>query len=267
MCSRPNARSSKKNDGCGSTTDRTPVERTHLRPAFTVHPYKTPEDGSMKDLEAASINDVRRFLPHLLRAEQRHARAVGTSRPKEAQGPVTRYLGPCSEIIRRSRVTFHSRSRTDQGAPRQAGRVVAAPGGWLRTTFTFDGESGRRSPLHIASKVLSDGQSSRHLPEARVTRNRSRWPHSAAATSSRIQNSLSTPVAIRPTRSYAGGSDRWADRGARSARAMKPIRPQNCSRPRIRIRPRLYLQSRVEQRQKRCSSGPSARPSQRHQDR
>ena len=41
--------------------------------AFSVHPYKHPTIGSMEDLEAASVDDVRDFLPDLLRAVERDA--------------------------------------------------------------------------------------------------------------------------------------------------------------------------------------------------
>ena len=39
--------------------------------AFTVHPYKHPTIGSMKDLDAASVEDVRDFSQHVLRSAQR----------------------------------------------------------------------------------------------------------------------------------------------------------------------------------------------------
>ena len=43
--------------------------------AFTTHPYKHPTIGSMEDLEAASVDDVRDFYQHLLRAGERDAGA------------------------------------------------------------------------------------------------------------------------------------------------------------------------------------------------
>ena len=43
--------------------------------AFTVHPYKHPTIGSMEDLEAASIDDVRDFFRTYYVPEQRDARA------------------------------------------------------------------------------------------------------------------------------------------------------------------------------------------------
>ena len=53
--------------------------------AFTAHPYKHQAIGSMEDLEAASIEDVRDFHRHVLRAEQRDAGVVGDFDPRKAR--------------------------------------------------------------------------------------------------------------------------------------------------------------------------------------
>ena len=62
--------------------------------AFTTHPYKHQTIGSMEDLEAASIADVRELPRDLLRAEQRHGRdSVGDFDTTQAQALVEQYLG------------------------------------------------------------------------------------------------------------------------------------------------------------------------------
>jgi zinc protease len=61
--------------------------------AFTVHPYKHPTIGSMTDLEAASIDDVRDFF-RTTTFEQRHARLVGDFETKNA-GAVTATSDVC----------------------------------------------------------------------------------------------------------------------------------------------------------------------------
>ena len=128
--------------------------------AFTVHPYKHPTIGSMKDLEAASIADVRDFFGTYYVPNNATVVLVGDFNTKEAQELVTRYLGrvPKSDrpvprdIPREPPQTKERRVRLEENWPLPA--VVVAH------HITFDGDPDSY-PLHIASKVLSDGQSSR----------------------------------------------------------------------------------------------------------
>ena len=128
--------------------------------AFTVHPYKHPVIGSMKDLEAASIDDVREFFQTYYVPNNATAVLVGDFDSKEALALVTQFLGrvPKSDKpvprdipqepkqLKERRVTLH------EEWPLPA--VVVAH------HITFDGHQDSY-PLHIASKILSDGQSSR----------------------------------------------------------------------------------------------------------
>ena len=128
--------------------------------AFTVHPYKHPTIGSMKDLEAASINDVRDFFRTYYVPNNATIVLVGDFNTKEAQELVTRYLGrvPKSDkpvprdIPKEPPQIKERRVRLEESWPLPA--VVVAH------HITFDGDPDSY-PLHIASKVLSDGQSSR----------------------------------------------------------------------------------------------------------
>jgi zinc protease len=128
--------------------------------AFTVHPYKHPTIGSMKDLEAASINDVRDFFRTYYVPANATVVLVGDFETKDAQELVTRYLGrvPKSErvvprdIPKEPPQTKERRITLEESWPLPA--VVVAH------HITFDGDPDSY-PLHIASKVLSDGQSSR----------------------------------------------------------------------------------------------------------
>jgi zinc protease len=128
--------------------------------AFTVHPYKHPTIGSMKDLEAASINDVRDFFRTYYVPNNATIVLVGDFNTKEAQELVTRYLGrvPKSDkpvprdIPKEPPQTKERRVRIEESWPLPA--VVVAH------HITFDGDPDS-NPHHIASKVLSDGQSSR----------------------------------------------------------------------------------------------------------
>ncbi|HXG53954.1 MAG TPA: pitrilysin family protein [Vicinamibacterales bacterium] len=128
--------------------------------AFTVHPYKHSTIGSMKDLEAASINDVREFFRTFYVPGNATLVLVGDFDSKEALGLVEQYFGriPRSEkpvardIPTEPAQTKERRVRLEENWPLPA--VVVAH------HITFDGHPDSY-PLHIASKVLSDGQSSR----------------------------------------------------------------------------------------------------------
>src|SRR6185503_9742060 len=128
--------------------------------AFTVHPYKHPTIGSMKDLEAASISDVRDFFRTYYVPNNATLVLVGDFNTKDAQDLVTRYLGrvPKSDrpvprdIPKEPAQTKERRVRVEESWPLPA--VVVAH------HITFDGHPDSY-PLHVASKVLSDGESSR----------------------------------------------------------------------------------------------------------
>src|SRR3954464_7271050 len=128
--------------------------------AFQVHPYKHPVIGSMKDLDAASVDDVREFFQTYYVPNNATAVLVGDFDSKEALALVTQYLGrvPASDkpvprdIPKEPVQTKERRATITEEWPLPA--VVVAH------HITFDGNPDSY-PLHIASKVLSDGQSSR----------------------------------------------------------------------------------------------------------
>jgi zinc protease len=128
--------------------------------AFTTHPYKHPTIGSMADLEAASIEDVRDFFKTYYVPENATLVIVGDFDPKEAMDLVNQYLGKVPKAARRvprdipaePPQTKERRVRLDENVPLPA--VVVAH------HITYDGHPDSY-PLHVVSKVLSDGQSSR----------------------------------------------------------------------------------------------------------
>jgi len=128
--------------------------------AFTVHPYKHPTIGSMEDLEAASIEDVRDFFRTYYVPENATLVLAGDFDSKEALKLVEQYLGrvPKSnrpvprDIPKEPPQTKERRVRLEESWPLPA--VVVAH------HITYDGDPDSY-PLHVASKVLSDGQSSR----------------------------------------------------------------------------------------------------------
>jgi zinc protease len=128
--------------------------------AFTVHPYKHSTIGSMTDLEAASIDDVRDFYNTYYVPENATAALVGDFETAQAVQLATQYLGrvPKAEhpvprdIPKEPPSTREKRVTLQEPWPLPA--VVVA------YHITYDGHPDSY-PLHIASKVLSDGQSSR----------------------------------------------------------------------------------------------------------
>jgi zinc protease len=127
---------------------------------FVAHPYKHPVIGSMKDLDSASVDDVREFFQTYYVPNNATAVLVGDFDSKEALALVTQYLGrvPASDkpvprdIPKEPAQTKEKRVTLHDEWPLPA--VVVAH------HITFDGNPDSY-PLHIASKILSDGQSSR----------------------------------------------------------------------------------------------------------
>jgi zinc protease len=127
--------------------------------AFTVHPYKHPTIGSMEDLEAASIEDVRDFYRTYYVPNNATVALVGDFDSEEALAIIKQYLGRVPrgkpvprDIPKEPTPTRERRARLEEPWPLPA-VVVAHP-------ITFDGHPDSY-PLHIVSKILSDGQSSR----------------------------------------------------------------------------------------------------------
>ena len=128
--------------------------------AFTTHPYKHPTIGSMTDLEAASIEDVRDFYHTYYVPSNATMVLVGDFDPTQAIQLVSQYVGrvPKAEkevprdISKEPPQTKEKRVTLQEPWPLPA--VVVA------YHITYDGNPDSY-PLHITNKVLSDGQSSR----------------------------------------------------------------------------------------------------------
>ncbi len=128
--------------------------------AFTTHPYKHPVIGSMADLEAASIDDVREFHRTYYRPDNATLVIAGDFDPAMARSLVEREFGKVAKptgtvprnIAPEPPRTQEKRVTVEEDWPLPA-VVVAYP-------ITYDGHPDSY-PLHIAAKVLSDGTSSR----------------------------------------------------------------------------------------------------------
>jgi len=132
--------------------------------SFSVHPYKHPTIGSMADLEAASVDDVRDFYRTYYVPTNATLAIVGDFDSAQALALVTQYFGriprPDREVPRdipqEPPQTKEKRVTVEEPWPLPA--VVVA------YHVTRDGNPDSY-PLHIAAKVLSDGQSSRIYQE------------------------------------------------------------------------------------------------------
>jgi zinc protease len=128
--------------------------------AFTAHPYKHPTIGSIADLESASIEDVREFHRTYYVPENATLTVVGDFDTPQVVQLVNQYFGrvPKSarpvprDIAKEPTWTKERRVTVEESWPLPA--VIVAH------HITYDGHPDSY-PLHIASKLLSDGQSAR----------------------------------------------------------------------------------------------------------
>ncbi|MEZ5417644.1 MAG: pitrilysin family protein [Vicinamibacterales bacterium] len=130
------------------------------RAAFTTHPYKTPVIGSMADLDAATIADVREFFDTFYIPANATMVIAGDFDVAETTDLVTRYFGriPAGagkvprDIAKEPPQTAEKRVVLEEAWPLPA--VIVAH------HITYDGHPDSY-PLHVLAKVLSDGNSSR----------------------------------------------------------------------------------------------------------
>jgi zinc protease len=127
---------------------------------FTTHPYKHQPIGSMADLDAASVDDVVDFYRTFYVPENATLTLVGDIDPAQALQLATQYLG---RVPKAARPVPRDIPREP---PQTAERRITLQTPWplpavvVAYHITNDGNPDSY-PLHIAGKVLSDGQSSR----------------------------------------------------------------------------------------------------------
>ena len=128
--------------------------------AFAIHPYKHQPIGSMADLEAASIEDVRDFYRTFYVPSNATLTIVGDFDAAQAAQLVEGYFGRIPKPARAVPRDIPSEP------PMQKERRVTLEEAWplpvvvVAHHITYDGHPDSY-PLHMASKILSDGQSSR----------------------------------------------------------------------------------------------------------
>ncbi|MFI5177228.1 MAG: M16 family metallopeptidase [Vicinamibacterales bacterium] len=127
--------------------------------AFTTHPYKHQTIGSMADLEAASIDDVRAFHDTYYVPNNATVALVGDFDTPQAKALVEQYLGlvPRGTPVPRdipAEPPHTAEERYTVTEPWPLAAVVVS------YHITYDGHPDSY-PLHILAKILSDGDSSR----------------------------------------------------------------------------------------------------------
>ena len=127
--------------------------------AFKVHPYKHQTIGSMEDLEAASIEDVRQFHQTYYVPNNATLVIVGDFETKQANALVEQHLGkvPQGKPVPRDIVPeppHKAEERFTVSEPWPLPAVVVS------YHITRDGHPDAY-PLHVLAKILSDGDSSR----------------------------------------------------------------------------------------------------------
>ncbi|HXD74353.1 MAG TPA: pitrilysin family protein [Vicinamibacterales bacterium] len=127
---------------------------------FTTHPYKHVPIGSMVDLDAATVDDVRDFYRTFYVPENATLTIVGDIDYAQATDLVTQYMGRVPKAAKPVPRDI------PKEPPQAAERRVTLTEPWplpavvVAYHITYDGNPDSY-PLHIAGKVLSDGQSSR----------------------------------------------------------------------------------------------------------
>ncbi len=130
------------------------------RHTFTAHPYRHTTIGSMADLDAASVEDVRDFHRTYYVPANATVAVVGDFEPKQAMALVSQHLGA---VPRADRPVPRDLPREPE---QREERRVALTENWPLAVVVIayhvpsDGHPDAY-PLQVASKVLSDGQSSR----------------------------------------------------------------------------------------------------------
>lgn len=131
------------------------------RASYQIHPYKRPGIGSIEELNAATIDDVRAFHAAYYRPDNAALIVVGNFDQKELDAWVDTYFGGIkrpSEPIKR--VTVAELPRTQPGVYKGYGPNVPLPA-VVMTWHAPDAASPDAAALTVLDAILSSGKSSR----------------------------------------------------------------------------------------------------------
>jgi zinc protease len=128
--------------------------------AFTTHPYKHPTIGSMADLEAASVEDVREFHNTFYVPANATVTIVGDFDAAQTVQLVNQYFArvpKAANPVPRDIPKEPEQTKEKRAVVQEAWPLPAVVVGYH---VTYDGHPDAY-PLHVLAKILSDGNSAR----------------------------------------------------------------------------------------------------------
>ena len=129
--------------------------------SFIAHPYKRPTIGSIEDLDAASLENVRAFHSTYYRPDNATLVVAGDFDPKQLDAWVDKYLAPIAKPnIALPRVTVKEPERTAERRITHYASNVPLPA--IALTYLTPAEKDPdTAALRVAATILAQGESSR----------------------------------------------------------------------------------------------------------
>jgi len=129
--------------------------------SFLVHPYKRPTIGSIEDLDAASLENVRAFHATFYRPDNATLVVAGDFDPKQLDAWVDKYLAPIPKpTIALPRVNVKEPERTAERRITHYAANVPLPAVAV-TYLTPSQRNPDSAALRVAATILAQGESSR----------------------------------------------------------------------------------------------------------
>jgi len=131
------------------------------RKSFAVHPYKRPGIGSIPDLDASKLPEVRAFHATFYRPDNATLIVVGDFKQEELNGWITKYFGAISKPSGKiPRVTVKEPPRKEDKI--ETSYSAKAPLPALAVTYLAPSVRSKDAPaLSVAEEILAGGASSR----------------------------------------------------------------------------------------------------------
>ncbi len=132
-----------------------------IKQSFTDHPYKRPTIGNIEELDASSLDDVRKFHTTFYRPDNAVLVVAGDFDPAQLNKWVDQYFGPIAKPETPiPRVTVQEPPRTEERTVRQFDPNVPLPA--LAVTWLAPKAASEETPaLTLLAQVLAGGESSR----------------------------------------------------------------------------------------------------------
>ncbi len=129
--------------------------------SFVKHPYRRPGIGSIEDLDAATIGDVRAFHSTFYRPDNALLIVVGDFEQQQLDGWIDKYFTPIAKPSTEiPRVTVQEPARTEEKRFTEYAPSVPLPA--VAMTWLIPSASHADAiPLTLAAGILSEGESSR----------------------------------------------------------------------------------------------------------